>query len=124
MKTGRNKWYVALSIITLALAVGFAPPPAAALTSISLQWSANTELDLAGYRIKYWLYPSGSATVIDVKNVTTYTLAGLPDGRYYFSGQAYDTLGQDSPWSDPPYLTPAIPKTMGGLKVMRIELAK
>ncbi len=69
------------------------------LTSINLSWDANPESDVIGYKIYYDIddrYPySGSgadqgASPIDVGDVLTYTLTGLPVGIYHLSVTAYD----------------------------------
>ena len=76
---------------------------------ITCQWDANTEPDLAGYRI-YWKadssgQPSGDYDgMIDVGNVTTGTIENLNpasiDTVYYVAITAYDTSGLESDFSD------------------------
>ena len=68
---------------------------------ITLSWSANPEIDTAGYKI-YWGtspgYPYNYS--IDVGNVTTYKFANLPSKKYYFSISAYDqdyNVAKDDP---------------------------
>jgi PKD repeat protein len=67
--------------------------------SLNLSWVANPESDVIGYKIYYGTdgkYPySGTgadqgASPIDVGNVLTYTLTGLPDGLYHLTITAYD----------------------------------
>ena len=71
------------------------------LTKTTLEWDANTEPDLAGYKL-YCGAASGSYdTVIDVGNSTTYTLTDLPAGRtYYIAATAYNTAGLESGYSN------------------------
>lgn len=79
--------------------------------SASLSWTANTEADLAGYKIYYGTSARtgtdpkicnlcGYATKIDVGKVTTYTITNLTNNQtYYFSVSAYDTSNNESVFS-------------------------
>jgi len=86
----------------LALSALLIAGPALADTSI-LDWTANTETDLAGYKV-YQSTVSGSygAPVATLGKVVTHTLT-LPtltvDTRYYFTLTAYDLTGNESPRS-------------------------
>lgn len=76
---------------------------------VTLMWDANTEPNLAGYRIYYDTNPGhpyegygaqegASPIEIDLYNddenpdpeVVEYTIDGLPDGEYYFAVTAFD----------------------------------
>jgi hypothetical protein len=62
-------------------------------TSSTLNWSPNPEGDLAGYKV-YYDTDSGFpyANVLDIGNVTSFTLTDLaPGARYYVAVTAYDT---------------------------------
>jgi len=61
--------------------------------SVTLNWSANPESDVAGYKV-YWDTDSGYpyANSVDVGNVTSYTINNLPQGTYYLTVTAYDTI--------------------------------
>ena len=76
---------------------------APATSSATLTWSANTESDLAGYKI-YRATTSGGygAPVATLQgNVTTYIAAGLQSGTtYFFVVTAYDLSGNESPRSN------------------------
>lgn len=65
-----------------------------------LTWNANTESDLAGYKI-YRVMGSGPLTLLTtIGKVTTYTDT-LPDvdGDVTYAVSAYDTSGNESPLS-------------------------
>jgi len=60
-------------------------------------WNANTESDLAGYRIYYGTESSTYTNMVDVGKVTSYILPGLQDGRtYYVAVTAYDLNNNES----------------------------
>lgn len=71
----------------------------------TLSWNANPEADIAGYRVYYDSdsgYPyegtgaNEGAAGIDVGNVTSYSLTGLPANKnFYFTVLAYDTSGDE-----------------------------
>lgn len=73
--------------------------------SATLTWDANSELDLAGYRVYYGttpgVYIQAKGEGINVGNTTTYQVIDLQVGtQYYFAVTAYDTLGNESDYSD------------------------
>src|SRR5689334_25383635 len=51
--------------------------------TVKLAWNANTETDLAGYRVYYGTAPGVYTDNINVGNVTTYTVTGLNVGQPY-----------------------------------------
>jgi hypothetical protein len=68
---------------------------------VTLSWDPNKESDLAGYKIYFGLTAGNYDTVIDVKNVTQYTVGKLIVGTdYYFVITAYDTWNNESEYSD------------------------
>jgi len=75
--------------------------------SATLTWNANTEPDLAGYRIYYGTSPrtgscpsGGYSNNLTVGNVTSYNFNSLTDGMtWYFSVAAYDTSNNTSCFS-------------------------
>lgn len=78
--------------------------------NVHLWWNANTETDLAGYKV-YYGFVSGPAyngtgalegnSPIDVGNVTTFTLHGLLKGvTYFFAVTAYNTSKLESGFSN------------------------
>jgi len=66
-----------------------------------LHWQPNTDPDLAGYKIYYGSQSRSYGLSIPVdKNVTTYTLNGLVEGKtYYFALTAVDLSGNESGYS-------------------------
>ena len=76
---------------------------APATSSITLTWNANTENDLAGYKIYRATTSGGYGAPIATLpgNVTTYIASGLQLGTtYYFVITAYDSAGNESPHSN------------------------
>jgi fibronectin type 3 domain-containing protein len=68
---------------------------------VTLAWDANTEPDLAGYKIHYGTASGNYSVHLDVLNVTSYTVTGLTDGQtYYFAATAYDEAGNESGYSN------------------------
>ena len=59
--------------------------------TLSLSWSANPEADLAGYKVHYSTTGYPYTSTVDVGNVTSFVLSGLPTGPYFVSVTAYDT---------------------------------
>ena len=84
----------ALQTVGIALTVN---PPAT--SSATVTWDANTDLDLAGYKV-YRATASGAygASIATLSgNVTSYISASLQVGTtYFFTVTAYDTAGNES----------------------------
>lgn len=87
--------------LAMALIMAFATLSMSA--SVSLQWDPNTESDLAGYKLYYAADSTNfdNATVIDVQNQTTTSVADLdPTKSYSFAVKAYNTAGMESAFSN------------------------
>lgn len=79
--------------------------------SATVSWNANTEPDLASYKIYYGTSSRtgtdpktcglcGYSTSVNVGKVTTYTFNNLTNGQtYYFSVSALDTSNNESAFS-------------------------
>ncbi|KKS28477.1 MAG: Fibronectin, type III domain protein [Parcubacteria group bacterium GW2011_GWA2_43_11] len=75
--------------------------------SVTLKWNANSEQDIANYKLYYGTTTrtgncprGGYSNSINVGNVTTYTLSNLTNNRtYYFSLTAIDTSNNESCFS-------------------------
>jgi hypothetical protein len=101
-----------------------APAPAA---DLRVTWNANTESDLAGYKLYYGTVTGTYGTPVVLGKVTSFQLTGLRDGTvYYLALTAFDTSANDSGFSlevsastgpPPEDLTPPDPPT--GVKVAR-----
>jgi fibronectin type 3 domain-containing protein len=76
---------------------------ASATSSATLTWNANTESDLAGYKV-YRATASGGygAPIATLQgNVTSYAATGLQSGTtYFFVITAYDDAGNESAYSN------------------------
>jgi hypothetical protein len=86
----------------------------AGATSVSAQtlaWNANTESNLAGYRVQYGTVSGSLSTTIDVGRVTSRQFTGLQPGvTYYFRVVAYNTAGGTSaPSAQVSYTVPSTP---------------
>jgi hypothetical protein len=92
---------------------------------VTLAWDANTEPDLAGYKLYYKTgspgppYGGTGATEgnspIDVGNVTQFTIHGLSNGiTYHFAATAYDTENLESGYSNEVTYDANYSKPIGG----------
>jgi putative Ig domain-containing protein len=88
-----------------AFSITVTSPPATtgsavlALTPPTQNTDGSTLTDLAGMRVYYGTSASSLSQVVDLAGTTTatsYTLANLASGTWYFAATAYDTSGQES----------------------------
>ncbi|MGD9853168.1 MAG: hypothetical protein AB7T38_18115, partial [Nitrospirales bacterium] len=78
----------------------------------SLQWAANTEPDLAGYKVYHGTAPGVYGSSLNVGKATTYQFPNLESNKvHYFSVTAYDTSGNES--SPAPEVSKAITEKAG-----------
>jgi len=94
--------------------------------TVTLAWDANTEPDLAGYKV-CWGRSSGHYDNTPVPTVApsanpTFTTPALPNGTWYFAVTAYNTAGLESGYSNEVSKTiataPAPPK---GLRIWILQ---
>ena len=73
-----------------------------AATNVSFQWDANTEADLAGYKVYRSDVSSSNYTEVgDIAAPTvTFTEENVPDGTWFWVATAYDTYGNESEYSN------------------------
>jgi hypothetical protein len=87
-----RSWLVALILLLLSVSVYAA--------DVTLAWDANTETDLAGYKIYTGIASGSYNQIINVGLVTTYTVTGLAPGEHYFAATAYNTSALESSYSN------------------------
>ena len=81
--------------------------------SINVSWNANTESDLAGYKVYYGTAVDKMDSIVDVGNVTSYafTVSPVVTTTYFAVLTAYDTSGNESVKSDVTSVTVVIADT-------------
>lgn len=94
---------------------------AAAVNTIgtaTLQWTTpaldvdGEAMTVAGYKVYYGAESGVYTNVIDVQNVNTYTVSGLPVGyTYFFAITAYDAERVESDPTDEQAITPPVFRT-------------
>jgi chitinase len=88
---------VFFSVLLLALLISVW----ARAEQVTLAWDANTEPDLAGYKVHYGTVSGSYTTSLDVHNVTTAIVTGLTAGQtYYFAATAYNAANNESGYSN------------------------
>lgn len=101
-------------VITLAMAFSLNA------ANVKVEWDANTETDLAGYRVYMGLASGVYGQPVDVGNVTEHTVTLNPEvgTEYFFAVTAYDTSNNESGFSDevsifvPDQTAPEKPKSL------------
>ena len=101
-------------VCIVGLSVNALAADTATHVDVILNWNANTEEDLAGYKLYRTLVPGeygASIATID-KTQTSFVLAiprGLTDVRNFFTLTAYDTADKPRPGMNPPFIPSAVP---------------
>jgi len=83
----------------LGCCLGFIPSvvQSATANSATVQWAANSDSDIAGYKVYQGTRAGSYGPSLDVKNVTTYTVSNLQAGlTHFFAITAYDLSGNES----------------------------
>ena len=97
-------------IVTFSLVASFS---ASALQSVTLAWDANTETNLAGYRLYYGGASRSYTNVVNVGNALSAPLNLLEGGTYYFAVTAINIQGAESDFSaEVSHSIPAIRSTI------------
>jgi len=84
------------------------PPPSPVISNLELEerkvhlyWGGVSEPDLGGYRVYYGTSTANYDVVENVGNLNEYITTDLSEGiRYYFAVTAYDTLNNESDFSN------------------------
>ena len=96
-----NRLMIMYGLVVVLLLGGFCGVNMAT-ADVRVAWDANTEDDLAGYKIYYGFVADTYPNRVDVMNVTEKVIGGLQDStNYVFVVTAYDTAGNESEYSDP-----------------------
>jgi hypothetical protein len=100
MERKRKGFLLTLSILVAIIII---TPSILFAAQIRLAWDANSEPDLAGYKVYYGTASRSYGTPVNVSNVTTYTVTGLTTGQtYYLAVTAFDNA---SPANESTYST-------------------
>jgi len=68
---------------------------------VTLAWNANTDPNIAGYKIYYGTSSRNYDVSLDLGNFTSCTIADMEEGKsYYFAATAYDIQGNESSFSE------------------------
>ncbi len=87
-------------VILVVFLLAVIHPASGFAASILVKWNANTESDLAGYKIYYGNQSRTYGSSVNVGKVTSYQLGNVSTGRtYYMALTAYDTSGNESGYS-------------------------
>ncbi|HOD36554.1 MAG TPA: fibronectin type III domain-containing protein [Syntrophales bacterium] len=98
-----GRFLSAISFAILAISIFSLPvaAPAVHAAQISLEWDANDEPDLEGYRIYYGTSSGNYTASVDIGNNTHCVISNLEQGvTYYFAATAYDGEGNESGFSE------------------------
>ncbi len=100
MKIPRNRTTITFILWASLLLLALYPVRSAA-NILTLAWDPNREYDLAGYKIYFGIQSGDYDSVIDVGNITQYTVTDLdPETQYYLALTAYDTSYNESEFSE------------------------
>lgn len=81
--------------------------------ALLVSWNANSEADLAGYKLYYGTEQANYTESVDVGSATSYIVENLTEGQtYYFVLTAYDLSGNESAPSDEASATVIGPQTI------------
>ena len=104
---GRIKYGVRLQKMllsaVLAAIISFGMSSGSEASTVGLQWDPNSEPGVSGYKLYYSAEPSTleESTPVDVHQQTNATISGLDPGKSYrFAVKAYNSAGQESPFSN------------------------
>jgi Fibronectin type III domain/FG-GAP-like repeat len=83
-------------------------------SGVTLFWDPSSGSNIAGYRLHFGTASGRYIQIVDVGNVTSFTVNGLLHGTtYYFVVTAYDATGLESPASNQVAFTARLKGTLG-----------
>ena len=72
-------------------------PTLCTAASLLITWNANSDADLAGYKVYYGTQARTYGTVVDVQRSTSYSISNVQSGStYYVTVASYDNSGNES----------------------------
>ncbi|MEI6126574.1 MAG: fibronectin type III domain-containing protein, partial [Pseudomonadota bacterium] len=80
-------------------------------SQLSLTWNANTEPNIAGYKLYYGYSSKNYSVSIDTGKNTTFVLSNFPVKKTYFAVTAYTAAGIESNFSAEVVYSPATTTT-------------
>jgi hypothetical protein len=119
-KFGKNKIKYIAFLVLSGLAT-FIQMPTLADQSVTFGWEPSDDPEVVGYNIYYGTASQVYTNKVSVEGATTTTISGLVEGAtYYFAATTYDSLNQESAFSDEivysvPAATPIDPPTVVGI---------
>lgn len=94
-------FFIIFSLATLVLTLSRCGMDPAHAFDVNLEWQANTDKDLAGYKLYSGNKSREYIISIDVGDIPNFTITGLLERTTtYFSVKSYDTSGKESLFSD------------------------
>ena len=90
-----RQWPLVLALLFVA-SLASLPSSALGASTVTLEWDANTETNLAGYNLKYGRSSGQYSSVSNVGRSTVATVPNLGEGWYFFVVTAYDTSSEGS----------------------------
>jgi hypothetical protein len=79
---------------------GLVVAPSSFAVPVTLQWTASTDPQLAGYKVYYGYASRQYSVTVNVGTSTTAAFSSLRDAQnYYFAVTGYDASGKESAFS-------------------------
>lgn len=100
------------SMKTVLLLLACLVTTVASAASVTLAWDPSPDVSVVGYRVYFGPAAGTYTNSATVGNTTNATLTGLNAGtKYYFAATAYNSVGEESAFSNEINYTPAVAPT-------------
>jgi fibronectin type 3 domain-containing protein len=110
IKTRILSWLGGLPLLAIAACPFMASAAVVPSAGVSLEWSANPEPDVVGYKVYFGTESQNYTAVIDVVGATKTELPAVSLGStYYLAVSAYNAAGDESPRSAELSVTAEVP---------------